>query len=154
MNEPKETDIEGARNLLLLAKSPARRTVEILLQADGRYALVKCWLHYPKGAMPFMMANSLLVTIKTRPGLTASVAVRSKRPASKVSVDTFRVKDVDWKLAPDAKKSFAGLVDDLADLSAEIVVKDMQPVLVLRNPSRADRSKSYKVYFRMLASLK
>lgn len=154
MNEPKEADIEGARNLLFLAKSPGRRTVEILLQADGRYALVKCWFRYPKGAMPFMMANSLLVTIKTRPGLTASVAVRSKRPASKVSVDTFRVKGVDWKLAPDAKKSFTGLVDDLADLSAEIVVKDMQPVLVLSNPSRADRSKSYKVCFRMLASLK
>ncbi len=150
-----ERDKEGARNLLFLAASPRRRAVEILLQADGRFKVVKCWLRYPRGIRPFMEANTLLVKVESRPDVIASVDVRSKRPGSnKVFLHTFHVKGVHWSLASAAKKSYSGLVDDLAHLRAEIVVKDREPVLVLSNLSCADRSKCYVIQFKMQAFLK
>lgn len=142
-----ERDKEGARNLLHLSDSTGRvwRTVNFVVNLDGRSAqrLMQMWV--PLYPSPFRDAGALSVNILTRPGLHCSLTVENE---SKRKRAVCRVNHVNWTRGSlDFEEDLSMLLRDLATLQAKFVVRGGKLRLFLYHASPEDRRKSYEIEF-------
>lgn len=140
-------DEEAVQNLLHFSNSTGRigRTVDFVVNLDGRSAKRYMRMWFPLYASPFQDAGALSVNILTRPGPLCSLTVENE---SKQKREVYGVRSVRWtRGSSDFEEDFAMLFRDLATLQAKFMVRRDRLRLFLYHASPEDQRKAYYIEF-------